>query len=151
MNEMVTISDVMLVVLLAICECHFGKVHVVMLSTMDGFVLHLVEELVKFVLDLAHETMAIMMGHIVRIVHVSVLVEVMALEVIVWGIVVLITVEVRVMISLPIVGMLLDTVCVMMLSEMLRVMLALVLVRVVMAHVVGALGLNVMILTVLFG
>ena len=81
----------------------------------------------------------------------SVLVEVMALEVIVWGIVVLIIVEVRVMISLPIVGVLLDTVCVMMLSEMLRVMLALVLVRVVMAHVVGAFGLNVMILTVLFG
>ena len=134
-----------------IVEGHHGVVKVVMLNTMQCSMLQVVEKLVELVLHLGHETMAIMVRHIVIIVNISVHVEGVAIKIVVRGrVMVDIRVEISVVIGLPIVGELLNTVLIVVCSKMLRVVLTLVLIRVVVTHVMSTLRLNVVILTVLF-
>ena len=153
MNEMISISHVVAndLVPIVIVEGHHRVVKVVMLNTMQCSMLQVVEKLVELVLHLGHETMAIMVRHIVIIVNISVHVEGVAIKIVVRGrIMVDIRVEISVVIGLPIVGELLNTVLIVVCSKMLRIVLTLVLIRVVVTHVMSALRLHVVILTVLF-
>ena len=129
-------------------ERQLWVVNVMMLSTMDHLVLHLMEELIEFVLNLSLESMTIMMGNIMVVVTI-VLIEV-TFEGMIRSVVISVGTVVRVCVALPIVGVMLDSMRIMMFSKVLGVMLALVLIRIIVTHVLGALRLNVVVLAVVF-
>ncbi len=146
-----------------------GEVDVVVFNSVLRLVLHLVEKLIELVLDVTLKTLTIVILNIVHIgvseVVPSVLILVMMfiisvtmgkakLEVTLIGVLgnVMVLVMVHIVSSgvmLPVVGEVLDTMTVVVLVHMLGVVVTLILLRVVVAHVVRALGFDVMIFTML--
>ncbi len=142
-----------------------GEVDVVVFNSMSGLALHLVEKLIELVLNVALKTLTIMILNIVHIgvsevvSSISILVKVLfisvatinaKLEVSPIGVLGNMTVFVMVHIvssgvMLPVVGEVLDTVTVVVLVHMLGVVVALIFLVVVVAHMVGALGFDVMV------
>lgn len=149
-------------------------VHIVMLNTVDRRVLQVVEKLIELVLDLVHESCALMpldivfkgvaLMRVMRLV-VHAFVEILTADVVIAGvlqlevtlvgvlrsIVILVSVsDVGVLVMSPVIWAVLNSMRVMVLIDVLWVVFAIVTVRVVVAKVVVALRLDIVVLTMLF-
>ena len=114
--------------------------------------LHLVEQLVKLVLNLAHKSMAIMILNIMVVVVVM-MVFVMKCEVsiirVVRNMVINFWAPDSVMITFPVIRAMLDAMNIMVSVNMLRIVLTRIFICVVVTHVMSTLWLNIMVLAML--
>ena len=140
-----------------------GVVHVVMLDTVDGRVLQVVEELVELMLDSCHHARTLVL---INIVH-GVTVMVRVVLIVVQTTADMVDVEfkvtlvrmlgpVRVLVMVPVVGLtidmpvvrtMLDTMCVVVLIDMLWMVFTIVKVRVIVTKVMVSLWLHIVVLT----
>ena len=115
--------------------------------------LHLVEQLVKLVLNLAHKSMAIMILNIMVVVVVM-MVFVMKCEVsiirVVRNMVINFWAPDSVMITFPVIRAMLDAMNIMVSVNMLRIVLTRIFISVIVTHVMSTLWLHIMVLAMFF-
>mmetsp|Transcript_6506 Transcript_6506/g.7776 ORF Transcript_6506/g.7776 Transcript_6506/m.7776 type:complete len:665 (-) Transcript_6506:391-2385(-) len=151
------VSDTVVAIFLNIGVRLLRVVHVVMLDTVSSLVLKLVEKFVVLVLDLSHESVTVVVLHVVGVVLTVLVVRLavvlakveVTLEGVVGRIVVGVLVPDGVVVALPVVRAMLNAMHVVVLVNVLGVVLALILLIVVVAHMLGALRLDVVVLAVL--